>query len=227
MHFQPVEPSTEAACLSHAAAAEAEAAPATAADPASLDDVFASEPEASRGDVSHPSDMHRLQSEHATAGYREGITVAKESTIQAGFDEGFSLGATLGLRAGRILGTLEAIAEAVRPRADEAAAAAKALLADARTELSTGRIFDPAYWAPDGNWTFEVEPATGDEILFPDVARAHPLLAKWSNHVDDQIRLWKIDEAILDTETVPRLDPLADEAPVTHAPSTVNRPLDW
>ncbi|KAG5999876.1 hypothetical protein E4U21_006167, partial [Claviceps maximensis] len=73
-----------------------------------LDDVFGSAPaspdQTDVRDHSHPSDIPRLQTEHATAGYREGITAAKESSIQPGFDEGFSLGAALGSHAGRLLG---------------------------------------------------------------------------------------------------------------------------
>lgn len=221
MHFRPIEPSTDEVHIS-------DAVDTHLATDASLDDVFGSaSPE--RQDASHPSDMRRLQSEHTTAGYREAIAAAKASTIQAGFDEGFSLGANIGLRAGRLLGLLEGISEAVRGRAgDEDAAAVDKLLDQAREELSAGRLFDPAYWAPDGTWTFDVEPASHVEILFPDVADAHPLICKWSSVVDEQIKLWRIDEAILEAEVGPRLDPLADEAPVLAAPLTVaKKPLDW
>src|SRR6187431_1331366 len=65
------------------------------------------------GAHAHPSDMHRLQREHSTAGYREGITVAKAQSIQEGFDEGFGLGATVGARAGQLLGLLEGVANAL------------------------------------------------------------------------------------------------------------------
>ncbi|KAM4064948.1 hypothetical protein HRG_004703 [Hirsutella rhossiliensis] len=227
MHFQPIEPSGEEAHPSDAADAAVPRDTPLTTD-ASLDDVFGSaSPE--RQDASHPSDMRRLQSEHTTTGYREAIAVAKASTIQAGFDEGFSLGATIGLRAGRLLGMLEGISDAVggRPDDEDAAAVAK-LLAEARDELSTGRVFDPAYWATDGNWTFDVEPASNGEILFTDVADAHPLICKWSNVIGDQIKLWRIDEAILGADAGPRLDPLVDEAPGIAAPSTTaKKPLDW
>lgn len=232
MHLQPLDRWAEDAHLPQAGGGgnggqEArEAQPTTALD--ALDDVFGSPPELQeqQGDA-HPSDMRRLQTEHETAGYREGITAAKESHMQEGFDEGFSLGATLGLRAGQLLGTLEAIADAVKGQADGAAAAAQRLLDEARQDLSTGRVFDPEYWAPDGNWTYEVEPAGGDEILFRHVADAHPLMRKWSGVVGEQVELWKIDQAILDEETGPRLNATVEEAPLSPAPSAASKPLDW
>ncbi|KAF4504219.1 hypothetical protein G6O67_008395 [Ophiocordyceps sinensis] len=229
MHFQPVELSGEEMHPSDAADASVSRNTHLIVD-ASLDDVFGSASPEPQDAASHPSDMLRLQSDHTTTGYREAIAVAKASTIQAGFDEGFSLGATVGSRAGRLLGMLEGISDAVRGRADdEAAAAVGQLLAEARVELSTDRVFDAAYWAPDGNWTFDVEPASHDEILFTHVADAHPLICKWSSVTDAQIRLWKIDEAILGTaDAGPRLDPLVDEAPVLAAPLTAaKKPLDW
>ncbi|KJZ75751.1 hypothetical protein HIM_04908 [Hirsutella minnesotensis 3608] len=194
-----------------------------------LDDVFESAPSEHRSvqEAAHPSDMPRLQSEHTTAGYREGITLAKESTIQAGFDEGFGLGATIGLRAGRLLGMLEGIQEAIKTSADGAVAQEQDLFAEARHELATSRIFDSAYWAPDGNWTFDVHPTEGEDIVFADVANAHPLIRKWSGVVDRQMKLWKIDETILAAEPNQQPDTLDTEPTPIVAPSTARRPLDW
>ncbi|PNY28960.1 Uncharacterized protein YAE1 [Tolypocladium capitatum] len=229
MHFQPIEPSAEDAYLSQAEGGGAEppeAEPTTALDP--LDDVFGSPAgHQDAQDAAHPSDMRRLQSEHATAGYREGITAAKDSSMQAGFDEGFGLGATIGLRAGQLLGTLEGISDAVKGQTSAAALAAEKLLTEAREELSTGRIFSPEYWAPDGTWTFEVEAAEGEDVLFLDVANAHPLMRKWNHIVDEHANRWKIDRSILDDEAGPRLDAMADEPLVSSAPPAAKKPLDW
>ncbi|KAH6607160.1 abc1 domain-containing [Trichoderma cornu-damae] len=218
-----------------------DAAQATAADVTSL-----YRPESPR----HPSDMRRLETEHTTAGYREGISAAKERTVQAGFDEGFSLGATIGLAAGQLLGTLEGIDDALKTRLDgrrtgsEGEAAASRLLAEARQELSVPKIFSSEHWAPDGNWSFDVEPEAGDgdgdEVLFSDVAKAHPLIGKWTAIVDDQIRLWKIDRSVLDGEDGDaRTEGAADDA-ATRAgasggtgnsmplpPPASRQPLDW
>ncbi|KOS17606.1 Uncharacterized protein ESCO_003281 [Escovopsis weberi] len=146
----------------------------------------------------HPSDMHRLQTEHITAGYREGISTAKAATVQQGFDEGFSLGATIGMAAGRLLGTLEGIAEALGPDWNTRAAERLRL---AREELSAGRVFCADYWAPDGNWKFPVvvDPATGraqHDILFADVARSHPLISKWVGIARQEVERYGVDESI-------------------------------
>ncbi|KAL2125024.1 hypothetical protein VTJ04DRAFT_1389 [Mycothermus thermophilus] len=60
-----------------------------------------------------PSDLPRLRQEHHTAGYRDGIALAKSRAAQPGFDEGYPLGAELGARAGELLGVLEGLAAAV------------------------------------------------------------------------------------------------------------------
>lgn len=240
MHLRPMEHSTEEAYLLSTGGVSQLAnmeRPLAHDDP--LDDVFGdADSEASFArrqdfpDSSHPSDMRRLQTEHTTNGYREGVTVAKEKSIQAGFDEGFSLGATVGLAAGQLLGTLEGIAEAVKTQTDEAAAAAAAavqkLLTEAREELNIDKIFSPEYWAPDGNWSYEVTASQGGQVLFPDVAKSHPLIRKWTLIVDNQAKSLKINQSILEDEGVPRLDAFVDEplSSSTAAPSA-SKALDW
>ncbi|KND88104.1 Uncharacterized protein YAE1 [Tolypocladium ophioglossoides CBS 100239] len=233
MHFQPIEPSAGDAYLSQAeggGAVSREPEPSTALDP--FDDVFGSTPASptehrDAQSAAHPSDMRRLQTEHATAGYREGVTAAKDSSMQSGFDEGFSLGATIGQRAGQLLGTLEGVSDAFKGQTSEAALAAEKLLTEAHEELSTTRIVSPEYWAPDGNWTFEVKAGEGEDVLFPDVANAHPLIRKWNDIVDEHINLWKINPSILDDDTGPRLDAMADEPLISSAPPAAKKPLDW
>jgi hypothetical protein len=187
--------------------------------------------------------MRRLETEHTTAGYREGISVAKERTVQAGFDEGFSLGATIGLAAGQLLGTLEGIDDALKNRLNDqaggedegtAATATSELLTEARVELSVLKIFSPDYWAPDGNWSYDVKPDGDDEVLFPDVAKAHPLIRKWTAIVDEQVRLWKIDRSVLDGEDGDaRMETTVDDAAATGTstiplpPPASRQPLDW
>lgn len=141
----------------------------------------------------HPSDIHRLRQEHTTAGYREGITVAKGTSIQAGFDEGFGLGATIGLRVGYLLGVLEGIAAALSRDASLATAHAEAvrLLADARGELGVQAVFSREYWDSDGTWKYEVGE---DEVVFSHVAEAHPLVRKWTSAVEAQMRKWGLEE---------------------------------
>lgn len=135
----------------------------------------------------HPSDIPRLQQEHTTAGYRDGITVAKATSIQSGFDEGFGLGATIGLKVGRLLGLLEGIAAATA-KEDEAL-----LLSDARTELGVRSVFGEAFWNVDGTWKYDVDELSsadqaGAELLFSHVAEAHPLVKKWTAIVEGEMR---------------------------------------
>jgi hypothetical protein len=170
-----------------------------------LDDVFGSDggspvfgSEHAEVQEAHPSDVRRLQTEHTTAGYREGISVAKAKSIQAGFDEGFSLGATIGLKAGQVLGLLEGVAGALRAGNSEDYSKAQQLLEDARKDLSTGEIYGEKYWAPDGTWKFELQHAASKvDVIFEDVANAHPLISKWNILINEQMRNWGIDLLIL------------------------------
>lgn len=202
------------------------------ATPNPLDDVFGSDgaeqaPELGYG-AAHPSDMNRLQTEHSTAGYREGVSVAKEKSIQAGFDEGFSLGASIGLRAGQLLGVIEGIVDALKSHNEEALRTAESLLAQAKEDLSTAKIFSPDYWAPDGNWVFHVKTKnTEEEIIFSDVAESHPLIQKWQKLVNEQMDVWKIDKAIVEQETGPRLETVPEPITRLEAASTLKKGLEW
>lgn len=154
----------------------------------------------------HPSDIHRLRQEHTTAGYREGITVAKGTSIQAGFDEGFGLGATIGLKVGYLLGVLEGVAAALSRDPSLAAAHAEAvkLLTEARGELGVQAVFSPEYWDSDGTWKYEVGARQGgqandngdEEVVFSHVADAHPLVRKWTAAVEAQMRRWGLEAQV-------------------------------
>ncbi|KAJ2966509.1 hypothetical protein NQ176_g10120 [Zarea fungicola] len=200
-----------------------------------LDDVFGSDGGGDAQDVglqapesTHPTDMSRLQTEHTTAGYREGVSVAKEASIQSGFDEGFSLGATIGQQAGRLLGLLEGISTALESLQNEQSAAASKLLDEARDELSTKHIFSAEYWAADGNWTYLVEPKDKErDVLFPDVAEAHPLIRKWAAIVDSQVQQWHIQLDVLNDETGPRVEVNSEERGESGVVQRTNKALDW
>lgn len=212
-----------------------------------LDDVFRSDEspffeedfdEESRpmnfSDRHHPSDMHRLQQEHTTAGYRDGIAVAKASSIQAGFDEGFSLGGTIGLKVGRLLGLLEGIVGAlsgVNTTSSESEAAVK-VLSDARADLDLRNVFSPKFWNEDGTWKYEVgEREAEDEgaVLFSHVADAHPLVKKWTATVDEQMSKWGLQEQLpllqrRDEEDKGALEPAAKAS--TQSQSEAKAPSD-
>lgn len=176
----------------------------------------------------HPSDMRRLQAEHTTAGYREGVTAAKNESIQAGFDEGFGLGAAIGSQAGQLLGVLEGIASAVAGSADDALrdSAAKTLR-DAREELSIERMFGPEHWNADGTWRFDVAEEDG-ETVFAHVAAAHPVIVKWTGIVDGQVARWGIDRGVFaDVADEERQQHHEKTAAASSATQQTRKPLDW
>ncbi|KAK4041471.1 hypothetical protein C8A01DRAFT_34555, partial [Parachaetomium inaequale] len=168
------------------------------------------------------SDIPRLTQAHSTAGYRDGITLAKSRTAQQGFDEGYGLGANLGARAGQLLGVLEGLAAAVGLHAlssgsarggqgrKEEARRLEGLLTDARRELGVKGVFDGAFWAADGNWRYQVggqdqfQQQGGmvemGEVVFADVAEAHPLLRKWSGIVRAEAARYGVDWEVLKDE---------------------------
>ncbi|KAK7756536.1 Protein YAE1 [Diatrype stigma] len=233
MHLPPPEPRADEFYVQMGSPAAQDLAPSYQ-DP--FDDVFGSDSEAPFGAGSHehsnandtlPPDIRRLQVTHSTEGYREGITVGKAQSIQAGFDEGYNLGANVGLKAGQLLGLLEGIAAALghalaqrsssSPHRDHTASATHAsqLLTTARHELRTESIFDEAYWAPDGSWKYDVKGASNDgEILFEDVANAHPLISKWTQIVNEEVRKWSLN---LDLPALRSKEPSNEEV----APKTV------
>ncbi|KAI0118444.1 hypothetical protein GGR51DRAFT_554938 [Nemania sp. FL0031] len=186
-----------------------------------LDDVFGSGsdsplhgPTASASwetpDMSMSLDTRRLQAQHNTVGYREGITAGKAGSIQAGFDQGFALGANIGIRAGQILGLFEGISAALAEAgpADESVRVSS-LLSQATAELNPDAIFTSEFWASDGTWAYPVAASLGaDEIIYSDVADQHPLIAKWARIINDEIERWQIDPAlpILESSEAPPQD---------------------
>jgi len=175
-----------------------------------LDDVFGSDTdedshethsnnnitERSNGDTSvirantDRSDVPRLRETHFTNGYREGVAEAKESFIQAGFDEGFSVGAEIGYAAGECLGLLDGLCLSIA-RLNNAAAAtssadanepstlqqeAREMLTKAKQDLSPPSLFDQAFFAPDGKQKYGVSETEN---------HVHPLISKWKHEIDD------------------------------------------
>lgn len=216
MHYQPVEPSENDMYLSHAGDSHQ---PQIVNDP--LDDVFGNdENEPQNTQTSHPSDMRRLQTDHSTAGYREGLNLGKQDSLQKGFDEGYTIGAAIGLQAGQILGVLEGINEALpdNKEMDE-------LLSRAKDELSVDKLFNGDYWKTDGMPSYEV-----DERLLQkkEGGLAHPSIHKWAGLLEEQIQRWGIDNNVLDA-TQPEQAPgkTADEATDLSAQAAVENPLDW
>lgn len=192
-----------------------------------LDDVFGSAPSSPTlfptvipSGNNEPSEIPRLRSAHSTAGYRDGLTTSKGTTIQEGFDEGYGLGATMGLRVGSILGALEGIWSAVAKKEKIKSAPAleddgvrigtggaqiqteterlKSLVINARNELRTEGVFGREYWGEDGIWTYDVKEGDGG---WKDVVDAHPLIQSWESVVREEV-----DKVGLDTRVIERIE---------------------
>jgi Essential protein Yae1, N terminal len=165
-------------------------------------DAHASQESRIRSGNLEPSDIPRLKEKHETEGYRDGVTKGKAESVQKGFDEGYSLGAVLGLRIGKILGLLEGIYNAVKAggeRYKPEEERMEGLWGEAKRELSTQSIFGREWWGEDGVWRFEVPgEKNGQEVLFPDVAGAHPLVVKWENLIEEEVKRWGLDLGILE-----------------------------
>ncbi|KAI1766027.1 hypothetical protein GGR53DRAFT_238093 [Hypoxylon sp. FL1150] len=133
-------------------------------------------------------DTRKLQTQHTTEGYRDGITTGKADSLQAGFDEGFSLGATIGLNTGRLLGLLEGLVDSFSELGVDCPAQLDQLLSDAKNELSETSIFAEKYWGHDGKWKYPVHETDNVGRLFENVARRHPAIAKWEEKLDKDLK---------------------------------------
>jgi hypothetical protein len=175
--------------------------PSHSSDDNNIDDVWGSSPSSPALTPSaHPSDIHRLQQEHSTAGYRDGITNAKAASAQKGFDEGFGLGAVIGSRCGLVLGLLEGVVNSL-PAGAEGREEGEGMLVEARKELDVVSIFGREYWDGEGVWRYEVQGDGGEgEVLFANVAEAHPLVKKWEGRVKELVERWGIDVKVLEEE---------------------------
>ncbi|KAI8632997.1 hypothetical protein F5Y19DRAFT_419790 [Xylariaceae sp. FL1651] len=203
-----------------------------------LDDVFGPDPESSvHGPPAPVPDNHdmtldtrRLQAQHTTTGYREGITAGKAASIQGGFDEGFTLGANIGLKAGALLGVLEGISTALAETGPtEESVRANRLLSQAALDLSLESIFTPEFWAPNGDVRYSVEASyRNGEVTNQDVADQHPLILKWNRIVCNEASIWHLDQLLPilgnnDTSTQEDLTPAAPIKPNTPSRSDI----DW
>jgi hypothetical protein len=180
-----------------------------------LDDIFGSDDELEgneRQEVGNTewSDIPRLKEKHETEGYRDGVGKGKAQTVQGGFDEGYTLGAVLGLRVGKIVGLLEGILAGAKAVVITDGAQVEwknekerleKLVVVARHELKTQSVFGAEWWGEDGIWKFEVEgEGEGKEVLFPDVANAHPLIRKWEGVVEEEMQRWELDVGVMERE---------------------------
>lgn len=150
-----------------------------------LSDIFSDSPPSTPSQLAIPSDIPRLRSTHATAGYRAGISTSKTRSLQPGFDEGYSLGAVFGLRVGYIVGALKGLWSAYATACEEKDRLNE-LIRKCGQKLKIESIFGKEYWDEKGVWTYEVT-AKGDEVTFQEVAEQHPMLREWGETVRQEI----------------------------------------
>ncbi|KAI2632754.1 hypothetical protein GGS21DRAFT_140869 [Xylaria nigripes] len=202
-----------------------------------IDDIFGSDSESPVDGAeynAHPDislDARRLQAQHNTVGYRQGITDGKAATIQAGFDDGFALGAHIGVKAGQILGVLESIGIAVAEigLGDEAARVFN-ILSEAAAELNPKGLFTSDFWAPDGAWTYAVMTSDNeDKITHQEVAEQHPLIIKWSRIANREADKWGVDLSlpIFTSNEAPAQEDAAASNASPRPDSTPRDAIDW
>ncbi|PQE06302.1 ABC1 domain containing yae1 protein [Rutstroemia sp. NJR-2017a BBW] len=175
-----------------------------------LDDVFGSAPGSPTfgGEQETVSDIPRLKEKHETDGYRDGVTQGKAQSVQKGFDEGYGLGAVLGLEIGRMIGILEGLLGAVTAAASKDA------------DMWSEEVFGREWWGEDGIWKFEVP---GEDVVFPDVAAAHPLVKQWGEIVQREIEKWTLDMKLMEGNDDADPDPDAGSV----RPAAPKADLNW
>lgn len=102
-----------------------------------VDDEFYGE----KPDIAENSEISALRRVHAKQGYLEGLSSAKEESLQEGFDKGYPLGAHIGVAVGKILGKLQFIS--TMPDLDpQIKGQARRALEEAKTELMIQRVLN-------------------------------------------------------------------------------------
>jgi hypothetical protein len=136
---------------------------------------------------------------HVQDGFDEGYSLGAE----IGTRVGWILGALEGLVAGSRRATTTAIHQTATPQSsaqkdsdaeskgshtEKNPTDVRTLLAQARLDLSAKNIYSQEYFHENGLWKYDVPVADpGDEdtnVIFRDVADAHPLILKWNGAVD-------------------------------------------
>ncbi len=135
------------------------------------DDEFYGE----KSGVLENSEISALRRVHAKKGYLDGLSTAKEDSLQEGFDKGYPLGASIGIDVGKVISKLQFIStmNEIDPKLKDQA---KTYLESAKEELLIQKVLNRRYF-------------DGDLKLPEDV---HSLLQRWKSDIDDlqtQIKL--------------------------------------
>jgi hypothetical protein len=181
-------------------------APPTPPHESALDDIYGSAPSSPSGAADEMlSDLPSRQRAHDADAYREGLSGAKGTYVQQGFDEGYALGASLGARAGYVMGVLRGFVDAWRGQDAQAHSEAVEVLERARAELAIGELLGEKWVDGEGVWKWEVE---GEgEASVREVAAQHPVMKAWDERVRELAERWGVDLRAVETS-------LGDEAAV-------------
>ncbi|KAF2674972.1 hypothetical protein BT63DRAFT_25569 [Microthyrium microscopicum] len=169
------------------------------------------------------SDVPRLRSIHASAGYREGVSESKSQFIQEGFDEGFALGGEIGRAVGWVLGGFDGLVAATSTAVTSVSSPESSIAKEgtpkelswrdrliktqreANEELQIQNVISKDYITQEGLWLYDVN-AGSEDIAFEEVAHAHPLVKKWTGILTEMA-----NDTGLDLEAYKRL---LEEEPV-------------
>ena len=173
-------------------------APPTPPHESALDDIYGSAPSSPSGVADEMlSDLPSRQRAHDADAYREGLSGAKGTYVQQGFDEGYALGASLGARAGYVLGVLRGFVDAWRGRDAQAHGEAVEVLERARAELAIGELLGEKWVDGEGVWKWEVE---GEgEASVREVTAHHPIMKEWEGRVRELAEKWGVDLRAVET----------------------------
>lgn len=128
-----------------------------------LDDVWGSDSESQQNQISY--DTRKLRENHNKRGFLDGVTHAKETNLQKGFDEGFPTGASLGFEVGKLVGLLQFLALKFGDKDESLSNCYKSI----QDELRINKVLTKSQFDPDLQLKGE-----------------HPLLSKWKPIVKSQ-----------------------------------------
>jgi len=122
-----------------------------------------------------------LRRTHVTNGYREGLSAAKETSLQTGFDVGFPIGAAAGMKAGWIIGVLQGLERSGRPEDKEKV---QKVLKLAREGLSLEDIVEVINAEDDAG---EIDHTKEDKLVMEDVRVKEDLLETWQGKTQQML----------------------------------------
>ncbi|KAG7814279.1 hypothetical protein KL921_000553 [Ogataea angusta] len=111
-------------------------------------------------------DLLFLKRKHAKQGYLDGISKAKEESLQQGFDEGYPIGARIGARIGEILAQMKTLLRVSKITAKE--------YDSAFYELNIKKVLQTDYF---------------DSKLDMLDERKHPIIRKWMEFCESKMDL--------------------------------------